>query len=247
MHYWVAVLVLWGVATGLVAEPLRVGFGTHKPPYLFEGEARGLEYDIVVAAMRSGGFEVEAYYAPMERLHLMLRRADIDCIATTNEQSGVAAYYSDVYLHYHNVAVALASRQYRIDSIEDLAGHSVSAFQRARFLLGPRFQHMAEANPRYREEAQQIARNRLLYTGRIEVIVGDARIIDYFNREVDKQVDIHQPLSRFAIFEPTPYRLGFRFQIQRDLFNRGLAKIRRSGEYEAIERRYAVGELLPQP
>ena len=29
------------------AELLRVGFGTHKPPYIFEGEPRGLEYELV--------------------------------------------------------------------------------------------------------------------------------------------------------------------------------------------------------
>lgn len=239
MYKWLLALGMLWLSMAASADPFRVGFGTHKPPYIFEGQPRGLEYDLVAAALRSVGYQLEAYYAPMERLHLMLRRGDIDCIATTNEQSGVAAYYSTPYIHYHNAAVALASREYPIATIADLGRYSVSAFQRARFLLGSEFQRMAEANPNYREEAQQITRNRLLYSGRIDVVVGDLRILKYFNREVKDQVDVSQPLTYYPILPPTPYQLGFRFQLQRDLFNKGLAAIRRSGEYLAVEQRYS--------
>lgn len=239
MRIWLLGVGLLWLAVEALAEPLRMGFGTHKPPYVFEGQQQGLEYEIVAAAVRRAGFGIEAHYAPMERLHLMLRRGEIDGIATTNERSGVAAFYSDVYIHYHNAAAALAKRHYQIQHITELSHYSVSAFQRARFLLGSEFQTMAESNPRYREEAQQITRNRLLYTGRIEVVVGDARIIDYFNREVADQVDISQPLTWYELFPPTPYQVGFRLEVQRDFFNRGLAAIRQSGEYAAIEHKYA--------
>lgn len=147
------------LAPAALAEPLRIGFGTHKPPYVFEGEARGLEYEIVVAAVRAAGYEPQVHYAPMERLHFSLRHGELDGIATTNPRSGIPAYYSDTYIHYHNAVVALASRGYRIDAIADLGHYSISSFQRARYLLGPEFQAMVAENPRYREEAQQINRN----------------------------------------------------------------------------------------
>ncbi|WAJ39258.1 transporter substrate-binding domain-containing protein [Pseudomonas sp. GOM7] len=233
--WWVGLLWLASLAQ---AETLHVGFGTHKPPYVFEGEPRGLEYDLVNQAARQVGFEVDAYYAPMERLHLMLRRGEIDAIATTHERSGVEAYYSDVYIHYHNAVVALTRRGYRIERIADLEGHSISAFQRARWLLGEEFQRMAERNPDYREEAHQINRNRLLYSGRVDVVVGDRRIIRYFDAEVADQVDVTQPLTWYDIFAPTPYRLGFRLDAQRQRFNQGLRQLRESGEYAVITRRY---------
>ncbi|UUY06739.1 ABC transporter substrate-binding protein [Pseudomonas sp. J452] len=227
------------LASGVMAEPLHIGFGTHKPPYIFENEARGLEYDIVAAAVSAAGFTLEARYAPMERLHLALRRGELDGIATTNPQSGIEAYYSVPYIHYHNAAVALSARGYRISSIAELANYSISTFQRARFLLGPEFQAMAEANPRYREEAQQINRNRLLYSGRIDVVVGDSRILRYFNREVAEQVDTTQPLTWYMLLPATPYSVGFRLDEQRERFELGLATIRANGEYLRIEQRYA--------
>jgi polar amino acid transport system substrate-binding protein len=233
-------LCLLSLSLTLSAQTLRLGFGTHKPPYVFEGEARGLEYDIVVAAAQRGGLQVQVQYAPMERLHLMLRRGQIDAIATTNELSGVSASYSDAYIHYQNVAVALSARQLDIQQISDLGRYSVSAFQRARFLLGKEFQQMAEANPQYHEEAYQIARNRLLYSGRVDVVVSDMRILRYFNREVYTQVDVSQPLAIYPIFAATGYKLGCNRQSDCVAFNLGLAAIRASGEYSAIERRYAM-------
>ena len=122
----------WWVAAALAclsltapADVLHVGFGTHKPPYIYEGERRGLEYELIERAAQNAGFEVTVYYAPMERLHLMLRRGEIDAIATTHQRSGVKAYYSQTYIYYHNVAVALARRGYRIEHIADLGSATV--------------------------------------------------------------------------------------------------------------------------
>lgn len=227
------------LAPVVMAEPLRIGFGTHKPPYVFENEKRGLEYDIVAAAVQAAGYQLDARFAPMERLHLAIVRGELDGIATTNTFSGVQAHYSEPYIHCQNVALALSSRGYRITDIAELGRYSVSAFQRARYLLGPEFQAMAEANSRYREEAQQINRNRLLYSGRVEVAVGDPRILRYFNREVAEQVDTTQSVTQYMLFPPTAYSVGFRLPEQAEGFNRGLAIIRENGLYREIERSYA--------
>ena len=44
------------IAFNCLAEELSVGFGTHKPPYVFERENKGLEFDIVVAAGSNGDY-----------------------------------------------------------------------------------------------------------------------------------------------------------------------------------------------
>lgn len=235
---WLSALVLLCSSLMAVAAPLRFGFGTHKPPYVFEGEPRGLEFEIVTAAAAKAGFVIEVLYAPMERLHLLLRRGQIDAIATTNDNSGVPAFYSAPYIHYQNVALSLRARGYKIERIADLTHYSLSAFQRARYLLGGEYAQMVENHPRYREEANQIARNRLLYSGRVDVVVGDMRIFQYFNREVGDQVDVSQALTFYPLFAPTAYRVGFVSEDLRDRFNEGLRALRESGEYRAIERKY---------
>ena len=238
---WLWAFFLLVCSMTATAQSLRVGFGTHKPPYIFENEARGLEYDIVMSALQRGSMQPQAHYAPMERLNLMLRKGQLDVIATTNERSGGSAiFYSHAYIRYQNVAVALRSRNLDIQRISDLAQYSVHAFQRARFILGSEYQAMTEANPRYREEAFQIARNRMLYSGRVDVVVTDMRILRFFNREVYTQVDVTQPLTLYPIFAATDYKLGCAQRADCERFNQGLAALRESGDYSAIERRYAM-------
>ncbi len=217
---------------------LRIGFGTNKPPYVFENEKRGLEFDIVVDAARQAGFEVQPVFAPLERLrHLFAERA-LDAITTTGPQSSDVACYTAPYIEYHNVAMALAAHHFEIRTVQDLGRYSVSSFQRSRELLGEDYRRMAEANPRYREEANQVTRNLLLFSGRIDVIVGDTRIIAYFNRAAAGQVDVTQPVTTYELFPPVLYSVAFADPGRCAAFDRGLAELRKSGAYARIERSY---------
>lgn len=83
-----------------------------------------------------------------------------------------------------------------------------------------------------------IDRNRLLYSGRTDVVVDDRRIVRYFEHELSEQVDATQSLDWFGIFPPTPYRIGFRLDEQRLRFDEGLRRLRESGDYRHIEQRY---------
>ncbi|KAF0814434.1 ABC transporter arginine-binding protein 1 [Andreprevotia sp. IGB-42] len=235
---WLAALILLTCAWAAAAPGLRVGFGTNKPPYVFEATQSGLEVDIVAAASRLAGFEIKPTFAPMERLHVMYAAGQLDAIATTNPQAGEKGFFSQPYVTYHNMAAALTARRYTIRSIADLAGYSVSAFQRAHVLLGPAFRRMAEENPSYREEAQQVVRNLLLLSGRVDVIVGDRRIINYFMRDIPAQVDIRQAITWYEIFPATEYQMVFRNQEQRDRFDTGLAAMRKRGDYQLVEKKY---------
>ncbi len=234
------VLLLAGLQSGVIwAEVLRVGMGTHKPPYIYEGQLRGLEHDLIKAAFELAGFQMELYYGPMERLHVLLARGELDAIATTSPVSGIPAFYSVPYVEYQNVAITLARREIELGSIDELGNYSVSAFQRARFLLGEEFQAMTVSNPRYREEARQVIRNLLLYAGRVDVVIADLRIFQAFNHEIGDQVDTRQPIRVHRLFPPSPYSVGFTDPDKRDRFNLGLQRLRESGRYQRIEARYA--------
>lgn len=232
-------VLLLVLPSGAYAESVLVGFGTHKPPYVLEQQDSGLEYELVEAALAQAGLQMKPYYAPLERLHRMLQHQELDAMASTNRTSGVEAHYSDIYIEYQNVAVSLRHRNIQLDAIDDLKAYSVSAFQRARFVLGPEFNRMSSANPRYREEARQVTRNLLLYAGRIDVMIGDRRIMQAFNTEIADRVDVNQPVTEHRLFPPTGYRVGFVDPALRDRFDQGLAAIRSDGRYQTIDRRYA--------
>lgn len=236
-------IILWMTTAALLAQAqtLQIGFGTDKPPYVFENEKRGLEFDIVVEAARRAGIQVVPFFAPTERIHLMQNRGELDGIATTNELSGPkAAFYSKPYIEYHNMAAALAARRLEIKNVQDLGRYSVSAFQRARKLLGPEYETMAANNPQYHEVANQVGRNLMLFAGRVDVIIGDRKVIEYFNQKIVGQVDVNQPLTWYPLFPATPYQMAFRQEEYRDRFNKGLDTLRKSGAYREIEKRYQI-------
>ena len=236
MIWWMIGLLLF--AADAVAQNLRIGFGTHRPPYVFEQENRGLEYEVVDAAARAAGLKLQPYYGPIERAHLMFHRGELDGIVNTNAFDVDIPFRSQPYIRYHSVAMALSSRNYRIERIADLSHYAVYSFQRARFVLGDEFKQMADNNPRYFEEVRLDLRSRLLYSGRVDVMVGDPRIWRYYNRYVN-QVDASQPITEYRIFAESIFQLGMSDQKLRDRFDQGLALIRASGEYAEIEQRYA--------
>jgi len=160
--------------------------------------------------------------------------------------SGVKAFYSDSHVTYRNFAITLASRDIRLDRVEDLAGKSVLAFQNARSYLGPAYAAAIAANPHYREEAGQALQPLLLFLGRTDVVIADRNIFTWFaaTPEVTTKSDATQAVRFHPIFPPTDYYVAFRTEALRDSFNRGLKRLRDSGEVQRIRERYA--RYLPE-
>ncbi len=253
MNLWAQACALLLVSvfsvTGVHAEAVSVGFGEHRPPYVFAGESRGLEYELFAAAAQAGGMHVDAHFGPNARQRKMLDEDGLDALSSMYLPAEIDAHFSEPYVTYHDMAVALAERQLSITSVDDLASLSVSSFKHASRLLGEQFKRMAAVNPAYREERRQLQRNLLLYAKRVDVVVGDPLIIAFFNSEVAGQVDTRQPVRWYPIFAPLHYRGVFREAEQRDRFNYGLSEIRRNGTYARIEAHYkeSLKHVYPQP
>jgi len=221
-------------------QPLAIttGFGINKPPYVFWAENIGLEVELVKAAFKAAGMQMKPYFAPQARLHALLMNQNIDAVTGATENSGIAAFYSDVYIVYHNYAITLSSRHdINLQRIEDLSKYSVTAFVRAQSILGPRFRDAVFKSPKYSEPALQATQELLLYSGRVDVAVGDQRIFEYYRRQVSTLVDVGQPVTYHNLFPPTQFKVGFRDPAFRNGFNAGLALIRKNGEYDAIWQR----------
>lgn len=62
MGKWFIGIVLAGVTLLAQGETLRFGFGTEKPPYVFEAEQRGLEVEIIAAASELSQVEVSTLH-----------------------------------------------------------------------------------------------------------------------------------------------------------------------------------------
>jgi polar amino acid transport system substrate-binding protein len=240
--FFIRALVLvawaWAAQPAMAAQEVRVGMGLSKPPYIMESGREGLEYEIAEQAFAAAGYKMLALQFPPVRGLAMQRAGQLDALLTVDEGIGGKDYFSEPYITYHNVATTLASRRIQLKGVEDLAIYSVAAFQNASVILGDRFKGVVAHHPNYQEHSQQITQNRLLYTGRVDVVVGDRLIFNYFRSRLDPQIDTTQAVTFHAIFPRNPRKAVFRDAALRDRFNAGLKTIQGNGVYDAILKKY---------
>ncbi len=221
-------------------EPITVAVSLSIPPYVIADERRGMEYDIVRDALADAGYEMEPVFMELGAVPDALARGEVDAAMTVSPDANPGAALSEVAIVYHNQAMTLADRSIAIDTIEDLADHSVMAFQNARLYLPDPYRAVADGNPAYREVAEQYRQNLALFTGEVDVVVADINIFNWFTDDprVTSMADTGQPVTRHAIFPPSSYRVGFRDEATRDAFDVALAAMRASGRYDAIIESY---------
>jgi polar amino acid transport system substrate-binding protein len=241
-------LVLWGLAQVLPVfsenTVLRVGLSENKPPYTVASPLGGIEYDLVTQVVQGMGMTPEIQFLPNARAQALLRMGELDAsISTTGE------FLSLPFVAYENVAITLKRRNLSVVSVSGLEPYAVAAFQNAHLFLGPEFAKMAAANPGYRESAPQISLNRLLYTGRVDIIVSDWNIFNGLNSHVEESIDTTQPVKVHRLFPPTRYSLSFRNPSLRDAFNASLLKVLATDPYPALAAKYlpAGSEITFRP
>jgi polar amino acid transport system substrate-binding protein len=238
-------LALWLIPFGagsVSACEIRAVVGLHKPPYIFEPTASGLEHELFANAMAASRCTVRWTHAPPARALAMLRQQETDVMLTARDNGTTAAHFSEPYIVYNNVAISLDARYLKISRIEDLSAYRVLAFQNARLVLGERFRTTTAEAMSYQEIAQQITQVRMLFSGRADVVVGDRRILEYLRGEVigeaNSLIQADAKIAVHELFEPTEYRAAFNDPAMRDRFNQGLAQIRANGTYARVIARY---------
>jgi len=230
-----------GLVPALAAE-VHIVFGQSLAPFADERSGKGLEIDIIRAALQAGGgHSLRISFVPQARVPLALQAGQCDGAATITPDSGVAAAYSDVYIHYQDFLIAPKGLFAQPPVLADLAGLRIVAFQRATQYLGPAFAAMARANPRYKEQADQLSQLRMLFGGQTDVIIAERHIYEHQLQRLRASSFREQPfeVEMFALFDKIPYRVGFRDPALRDDFNKGLALLRAQGLLARIEAAYA--------
>ena len=240
-----SLLILQSIVTSsaIGSEILRIAVGGSIPPYIIEDENRGIEFDILKESLAFSGYEMEPIYVPLGRTLAMIREGQVDGIMSTG-LTDLPGCYTDSHITYWNFAISVRERNLQIQSIDDLSRYSVLSFQNARNYLGDAFKKMAAENEAYREINDQSVQNKMLYSGRVDVVVADRFIFDWYRRDesVGKVVDTEQEIVFHALFEPSHFSSVFKDDAVCLAFNKGLAYLRSSGRYDEIIRTYGVAE-----
>jgi polar amino acid transport system substrate-binding protein len=236
----IALSAMLTLAMSLGAEEIKLGVRP-VPPYVMQdqgGGFSGLEYDIAVAALAVKGHTVKASAYPLNRLVQVFKDKTVAAALPMLAASNAGGTLSDVYLVYNNVAMALKASGFDIKTIADIKGHSAIAFPNAKVTLGPDFGAAVEGNPKYQEDPQQVTQIRQLFSKRVDVAVGEERILNYFIRDPATAVDTSVPVATYRVFAPTSYRVAFWDPKLASDFNEGLKTIKANGTFDKLVQKY---------
>lgn len=236
-------LILLVFAAPLIAEPLRVGVSFAIPPYVIAHEDRGIELDLMREAFVGSSHKPEFIYLPLERTFRMLEEGKLDAIINVRPGMLSHAHLSQVVITFHNRVFTLDKTAF--DTMGDLRTLRVSAFQRARQILGKEFADLVDQNPDYEEVARQEGQVQKLLLGRTDAVILEQRVFYYYLSQLIGQAEgsaryPHDRVRQHDLFPPTRYHFAFREAAQQQWFDRQLSKMKEDGRYERIFAAYGT-------
>ena len=222
------------------APKLTVAISPDLPPYVLKKADGGLEVDLLRQALPDHTLHfIQMPYAELQTA-VPSKRADVSVGVQQFSNDGV--FYSDDFVTFENAAIAKKAAGLKIDSIADLANHKVLTWQDAYLELGPEFKRIFSPDSpnrrNYVEVGDQTEQVRMFWSARSDIIVIDRNIFNYISKQLKHS---SSDVVYHSLFPPvTNFKVGFRDAALRDVFNRGLVRLCKSGSYAKVLERYKI-------
>jgi len=226
----------------MAKQEIKVGVGNF-PPFFVEEEQQGLFIEITEEIFKQlPDYSVKFIYMSNHRLlHEINSGKRIDVACNIFSDSSVDAFLSSPIFRFTDVAVSKSSAKLDLNTVADLKGLSIAAYQGAKELLGDDFKEMALANPQYSEHSQPKDTTYMMVAGEKDVRVGDINIFlhDLTSKRYknEAQVDV----NNFTIHRlwPDVYsHMAFKDEKLRNSVDDIIKELTANGSIEAIYLKY---------
>lgn len=199
---------------------LVVGSPLNSPPFVYEGEGRGIEMDLVASIVKKMGYGLVWRHLPPKRIQHQVLQREINVGIRSQSRPGDKLFYSKPYIHFQNVAITIDPKV-QVTSVQDLAKYNVVAFQNARDVLGPEYAKAVTKCSVYMEMPNQMKQIETLFRRRSQVIVLEKQIFNHFRGQFDQKSEVRF----FEVFPTTPYSAVFKDKNLRDEFDKALLSL----------------------
>ena len=200
-------MLLMFITSSVKSATLNIIAGLHKPPYVIEknGDITGFEVELITEVLANMVYQSEFLLVPFARSMKMLKQPNIDAIMTASPKVfTIKSHLTKPYVTYQNVVVSLADRNLAITQISQLGQFSIASFQMASKVLGNEFEVAANKSPYIAEVTSQVRQIEMLSQRKVDTLIMDINIFNYFNRFSKLKVDIAR------IFPHSSYSLALR-------------------------------------
>jgi len=241
-------ILLFFLSWAGAAEPgdrvVTMSFAETNAPYAWvqDGQVRGLEFDIMTAALGLGGYRLQAVARPYARLTKILVNEKIDGVTGLHPKELPGFHHSQSYMSYDNYAIVRSDGAVAPQTIDDLLTHTVVAWRGAFEVLdlerkAPR--SFAAANEKnYLEFADQMMTFRYFWNRRADVLLVDRHIYETYLRQHPDSARDAPTVTYLRLFSDYPVEAAFRSKEVRDAFDQGLRRFKESGDYQRLLESY---------
>lgn len=240
----VCCITLLATALPATAADVRMIFGLAVPPYVIKDNNSGYELEIIKEALAVKGHTLKPVYAAFGATKNMLKDKAAEGAQRGNPdlpESDGYFYAAEPTVVYEDYAITLKKNNLAINSVADLKGKSIVAYQGATTFIGPDYAAAVKGNPQYQENSNSRRVVQMTYAGGVQVAVFDINIFKYFAAALKGEMDTSAEVTFHKIFPPSTLKTNnavFLDKQVRDDFNAGLAQLKKSGRYQAIIKKY---------
>jgi len=199
------------------AKTLTIGSPMNSPPFVYEGEGRGIEMELVANIVKKMGYGIVWRHLPPKRIRHQVLQREIHVGIRSQLQPSDKLYYSRPYIEFQNVAISI-DPDVQVKSVQDLSKYSVVAFQNAKDALGSEFAKAVAKCSVYMEMPNQAKQIETLFRRRSQIVVLEKRIFQHFREMFYPKSEV----KMFEIFPSTAYAAVFHDKQLRDEFDKAL-------------------------
>ena len=230
--------------TTIAEQILKVGVGNF-PPFFIENEKKGIFIEIIDEIFKQlPQYKVEYISMSNHRImHEINYGKSIDVACNVFPRSNVNAYLSEPVFRFRDVAVSKKSDFLVVETISDLQGKSIAAYQGATELIGEEFKQMAKANAAYSEHSHPKDTTQLMISGKKDIRIGDINIFWYDLNNKHYGEDERLAHSNFTVHYLWPdiySHMAFKDQSLQKLVDQVIKELKLNGAIDKIYLKYKM-------
>jgi polar amino acid transport system substrate-binding protein len=238
LKHFILISLLVCSATSMAEQILKVGVGNF-PPFFIENGKRGIFIEIIDEIFAHfPQYKVEYIFMSNHRImHEINYGKSIDVACNVFPRSNVSAFLSEPVFRFRDVAVSKKSDLLVVETISDLQGNSIAAYQGATELLGDEFKQMAKANTAYSEHSHPKDTTQLMLSGKKDIRIGDINIFWYDLNNKNYSNDARLTHSNFTVHYLWPYvysRMAFKDQSLQKSVDQVIKELKLNGTISKI-------------
>lgn len=210
--------------------------GNFEPYFIAEGETGIFTDTLKLVFNELPEYEPNFLFGSSNnRLILEYEKGNVDAVSNLFDATALEACRSDSFFRFRPFVMSLHNRHLSINHVNDLSQYSIITFQGAKKFLGDGIARYLN-DEAYRELGKPAWQVRVLKDGKADVSIGDLFIFLHSAKNINGF-----SLNDFTYHDILPVissRVGFRDPVLCGKFNDALAKIKASGAYDNVYKKY---------